>query len=70
MGCFEINNSIKDTDIIIQDLDDDYFGQYYVNGDYVRVEGDRLYWRGRVFEKSYDPEDIRYIEEKESALKK
>ncbi len=70
MGCFEIDNSIKDTDIIIQDLDDDYFGQYYVDGDYVRVEGDRLYWRGRVFEKSYAPEDIRYIEEKESALKK
>ncbi|UKI39492.1 MAG: hypothetical protein L6V35_00820 [Alistipes putredinis] len=46
------------------------FGQYYVNGDYVRVVGDKLYWRGRVFEKSYDPEDIRYIEEKESALKK
>ena len=57
-------------DIEIPNLDDGYFGRYYVNGDYVRVVGDKLYWRGRVFEKSYAPEDIRYIEEKESALKK
>ena len=70
--CSVINlkNSYNKVEIEIPNLDDGYFGRYYVNGDYVRVVGDRLYWRGRVFEKSYDPEDIRYIEEKESALKK
>ena len=66
----DIAHGINRIDIEIPNLDDGYFGRYYVNGDYVRVVGDKLYWRGRVFEKSYDPEDIRYIEEKESALKK
>lgn len=65
-----IDANANNVEIISHNLDDGYFSRYYVNGDYVRVEGDRLYWRGRVFEKSYDPEDIRYIEEKESALKK
>ena len=64
-----IGKKLASIDIELRGLDE-FFGRQYVNGDYVRVVGDKLYWRGRVFEKSYDPEDIRYIEEKESALKK
>ena len=64
-----IGKKLSSIDIELRGLDE-FFGRQYVNGDYVRVVGDRLYWRGRVFEKSYAPEDIRYIEEKESALKK
>ena len=67
---FDIDDSTNRIKIEIRNLEYSYFVQYVVNGDYVRVVGDKLYWRGRVFEKSYAPEDIRYIEEKESALKK
>ena len=54
-----IEKGMNRIEIIIPNLDDGYFGRYYVNGDYVRIDGDKLYWRGRVFEKRYRPEDIR-----------
>lgn len=64
-----IGKKLDSIDIELRGLDE-FFGRQYVDGDYVRVVDDKLYWRGRVFEKSYAPEDIRYIEEKESALRK
>jgi len=60
----------KDIQIVIPGIDDDFFGRYYVNGDYVRVDGDKLYWRGRVFIKSTKPEDIEYIEKKKNVIVK
>ena len=52
-------DEINRIDITIPYLDNYFFGRYYVDGDYVRIEDDKLYWRGRVFEKRYRPEDIR-----------
>ena len=59
-------DEINRIDITIPYIDNYFFGRYYVNGDYVRIDGDKLYWRGRVFEKSTAPEDIEYIEKKKS----
>ena len=65
----EINKDVNIIEIDIPGIDDGYFGRYYINGDYVRVDGDKLYWRGRVFEKSTDPDDIEYISRKSSENK-
>ena len=67
---FEINDSTNRILIEIRKLEYSYFVRYAVDGCYVRVDGDKLYWRGRVFEKSTAPEDIEYIEKrKNTAIK-
>lgn len=39
------------TEIIINGIDDNYFGRYYINGEYARVIGDKIVWREHIFEK-------------------
>jgi len=67
---FEIDDSTNRISIEIRKLEYSYFVRYAVDGYYVRIDGDKLYWRGRVFIKSTKPEDIEYIEKKKNVIVK
>ena len=56
-----IENNINSIDIKIPWLDQNYFDMYSINGEYVKIEGDKIIWRGQIFEKSHDEQDMRYI---------
>ena len=41
-------------EITVNGIDDSYFGRYYINGEYAKVTGDKIFWRGHIFEKIQD----------------
>ncbi len=56
--------------VTIPGLDPSYFGEYRVDGDFVRIKQDTLIWQGRTFVKSKLQRDIEYIAGKEAARSK
>ncbi len=46
-NCIEIN---------IEGLEDGYFGNYWINGEYAKIEKDKIIWRGKVYDKQNDQE--------------
>ena len=56
--------------VTIPGLDPSYFGEYRVDGDFVRIKQDTLIWQGRTFVKSKLQRDIEYIAGKEAAQSK
>ncbi|UKI39491.1 MAG: hypothetical protein L6V35_00815 [Alistipes putredinis] len=47
-NCIEIN---------IEGLEDGYFGNYWINGEYAKIEKDKIIWRGKVYDKQDDQEN-------------
>jgi len=44
-------SDVNYVEINIVSIDDDYFGRYDINGEYAKVDGDKIVWRGKIFEK-------------------
>lgn len=59
----EVVENINNVYIEIKNLSRNYFEMYSVDGEYAKIEDDRIVWRGQIFKKSYDKLDLMYIEE-------
>lgn len=62
----EIGENINDIYIDIPALDAGFWGRYYINGEYIKVEENKIVWRGRTFYKNTSKESLKYIQFMES----
>ena len=62
----DYNGSGENIYIDIPALDAGFWGRYYINGEYVKVEENKIVWRGRTFYKNTSKESLKYIQFMES----
>jgi len=63
-----LGDSINNVAITVTNFDDAYFGRNEINGEYVKIEDDKLIWRGRTYTKGYDKYSTEYIKKKELGI--
>lgn len=61
-----VNKNVNNIHIEIPDITSDYFTQYLINGELLKIEDEKIIWHGVLFTKNNRPEDTEFIKQLES----